>query len=72
MEKITKYKNLIRIIHELYCDKCQCPMKYKYAVSNWGGTVYHYGCPKCGEETDKDIYYPWDELIGNKYDEEIE
>ena len=68
MEKITKYKNLIRIVHELYCDNCNIEMQDSGVVLTTFPVKYVYVCPKCQNKYFASVLYPWEEIQGEEID----
>lgn len=72
MEKITRYKDLTKIVHELYCEDCQCLMtNMNDMVYATDPIQYPYICPECGKTTLTTRSYPWVEIVGVKCYEEF-
>ena len=69
MEKVTKYKNLIKVVHELYCDYCHVPMEDTNIVITTYPVKYSYRCPQCGASLYTARPFPWEEYIGEKINE---
>ena len=69
MEKIIKYKNLIQIIHKLYCDDCNIELEDTGIVIATYPPKYVYECSNCHNKMYVNELYPWEEYIGEEINE---
>ena len=70
-EKITRYENLIKIVHSLYCDDCEVEMQDTHICYTIDPPLYEYRCPKCFKTKTSHNIYPYTEYNGQKTDEYI-
>lgn len=66
IEKVTKYQNLIKVVHRAYCDDCKVelqPGNYTYMTHP---PIYQYICPLCQKDYTSRISYPLVEFIGDR------
>ena len=70
IEKITKYNNLIKVIHRVYCDDCKVELQPGQFTYMTNPPIYQYICPLCKKDYTSRIVYPKVEYIGDRIIEE--
>lgn len=66
MEITTRYKDLVKIVHKLYCDDCKCEMEHTDIILMTYPAKYQYICPQCGKKLSSEKFFPWEEITGIK------
>lgn len=70
IEKTAKYKNLIKIVHRVYCDDCKVELQPGLYTYMTHPPIYQYVCPLCQKDYTSRTSYPYIEYIGDRIIEE--